>query len=49
LRRRFHYDFFDLLLDQPFGQQSQLLWVAAKSAPFKLILAFHFHVGHDHS
>src|SRR5262249_12861965 len=48
LRRRFHDYFFDLLLDEPFRQQSQMARVAAKLAPLKLILAFDFDVGHDY-
>src|SRR5664280_3492495 len=40
LRGRFHHYFLDLLLDQPLGQQMQLIGGGAELAPLKLILVF---------
>jgi hypothetical protein len=39
LRRRFHDDFFNLLLEQPVGQRSQLGGITAKPPTLKLVLA----------
>ena len=36
------------MLDQPCGQQAQILRVATVSYPFKLILALDLNVGHHH-
>src|SRR5215472_10129746 len=44
LRRRFHHDFLNLLLDQILRQQSQLCRVAPKLAPTKLVLTIDFDV-----
>src|SRR5271165_6428916 len=49
LRRGFHHDLIHFPFQQPFGQQSQMLGASAKTPPFKLVLAFHLHVGHHHS
>src|SRR5213078_3092896 len=49
LCRRFHDYFFDLLLEQPCGERSQLVGAAAKKPPFKLVLTIDFDVRHDHS
>src|SRR5215813_181581 len=49
LRRRFHNYFCHLLLDEPFGQEPQMLGIAPKPAPLKLILTSDFDIRHDHS
>src|SRR5215472_3818619 len=46
---RFHDHFFNLLLEQPCCQRSQLFGVAAKLLPLKLVLAIDFDVRHNHS
>src|SRR3974390_3156846 len=46
LRRRFHYSFLDLLLNEPFRQSSQLLRVAPVPAPLKLKLVAGFNISH---
>jgi hypothetical protein len=48
LRRRFHDDFLDPLLQQPVGRLSQLGGVAAKLTPLELVLTVDFDVGNDH-
>ena len=47
LRGRLHHDFFDLVLDQPLGQEAQLAGRRAELPPFKLPVPFDFHV-RDH-
>ena len=49
LRRRLHDYFFGFLLDEPRSQRSQLLRVAVKHPPLKLLFAFDFNVGHNYS
>src|SRR5215467_7199768 len=44
LSRRFHDDFFGLLLKQPCRQQSQLFGVTAKLPPLKLVFVVDFDV-----
>src|SRR6266550_6702681 len=48
LRRRFHNYFLNFLLEQPCGQRSQLLGVAAKHPPLKPVLTVNFHVGRNY-
>jgi hypothetical protein len=48
LRRRFHNDFLDLLLEQPCSERSQLVGAAAKHPPLKLVLTVDFHVRHNY-
>ena len=49
LRSRLHDYFFGFLLDEPRSQRSQLLRVAVKHPPLKLLFAFDFNVGHNYS
>jgi hypothetical protein len=47
-RCRFHDNFLDLLLDQPFGQEPQLVGAAAELSPLKIALPFDSNIGHHH-
>jgi hypothetical protein len=48
LRCGFHDHFLDLLLDQPFGQQPQLVGAAAELSPLKIVFPFGRNIGHHH-
>jgi hypothetical protein len=48
LRRGFHDDLLDLLLDHPLRQHVQLFGRRAELAPFKLILALAGYVRHHY-
>ena len=47
LRGRLHHDLFDLVLDQPLGQEAQLAGRRAELPPCKLPVPFDFHVRDD--
>ena len=48
LRGRFHNHFLDLLLDQPLGEQVQLIGGRAELAPLKFTLAFPGYISHHY-
>ena len=48
LRCRFQNYFLDLLLDQPFGQQLQLVRATAELSPLKIVFPFDSNIGHHY-
>lgn len=48
LRRRFHHDFLNLLVDEPLRQRTQLIGAGPHHPALKLIVALDGDIGHRH-